>query len=103
MIWGNVVNFAATWRAIAMYLRYLRTGKAIAWDKTSHAYPSEKELTSYHRKIGDLLLERRMVTIDHLRQALDHQQQNSARKLGDILTEMGAVKASDVATVLQAQ
>jgi flagellar motility protein MotE (MotC chaperone) len=44
-----------------------------------------------------------MVTIDHLRQALDHQQQNSARKLGDILTEMGAVKASDVATVLQAQ
>jgi adsorption protein B len=40
MVWGNVVNFAATVRAIRLYLRYLRTGKAIAWDKTDHIYPT---------------------------------------------------------------
>jgi adsorption protein B len=102
MVWGNVINFAATWRAITLYLRYLRTGKLIAWDKTAHAYPSEKELSSYHRKIGDLLLERRLVTVDQLMQALDRQKSN-ARKLGDILTDMGAVKANDVAAALQRQ
>jgi len=31
-------------RAIRIYCRYLRTGKAIAWDKTSHQYPSFDEL-----------------------------------------------------------
>ena len=32
MVWGNFINFAATARAIRLYLRYLRTGKLIAWD-----------------------------------------------------------------------
>jgi adsorption protein B len=44
MVWGNVINFFATCRAIRLYARYLRTGKLIAWDKTSHVYPSEEEL-----------------------------------------------------------
>jgi len=44
MVWANAINFAATVRAIRIYCRYLRTGKAIAWDKTSHQYPSFDEL-----------------------------------------------------------
>jgi len=44
MVWGNFINFAATARAIRLYLRYLRTGKLIAWDKTTHTFPSEDEL-----------------------------------------------------------
>ena len=38
--WANFVNFAATVRAMRLYLRYLRTGRAIAWDKTDHIYPA---------------------------------------------------------------
>jgi adsorption protein B len=102
MVWGNVVNFAATCRAIVLYLRYLRTGDLIAWDKTAHSYPSEKELTSYHRKIGDLLLERRLVTVTQLTQALD-QQKSNARRLGEILTDMGALEDNELARVLQTQ
>ncbi len=44
MVWGNFINFAATGRAIRLYLRFLRTGKLIAWDKTTHIFPSEEEL-----------------------------------------------------------
>ena len=40
MAWANVVNFAATVRAMRLYLRYLHTGRAIAWDKTDHIYPA---------------------------------------------------------------
>ncbi len=44
IIWGNVINFMATCRAVRLYARYLLTGKAIAWDKTVHHYPSEEEI-----------------------------------------------------------
>ncbi|TLZ36734.1 MAG: glycosyl transferase family protein [Gammaproteobacteria bacterium] len=40
MAWANFVNFAATVRAVRLYLRYLHTGRAIAWDKTDHIYPA---------------------------------------------------------------
>ncbi|MFH0925772.1 MAG: glycosyl transferase family protein [bacterium] len=45
MIWGNVINFLATTRAIELYARYLWQGKLITWDKTVHSYPSETELS----------------------------------------------------------
>ena len=38
--WANLVNFGATVRAMRLYLRYLYTGRAIAWDKTDHTYPA---------------------------------------------------------------
>ena len=44
MIWGNVINFLATCRAIKLYATYLVNGKSIAWDKTDHHYPTEEEL-----------------------------------------------------------
>lgn len=44
MVWGNFINFMATARAIRLYARFLRTGRLIAWDKTTHSYPSEEEL-----------------------------------------------------------
>ena len=44
MVWGNFINFAATARAVRLYLRFLRTGKLIAWDKTTHTFPSEDDL-----------------------------------------------------------
>ncbi len=46
MIWGNVINFLATCRAIKLYVNYLLTGKSIAWDKTDHHYPTESELAA---------------------------------------------------------
>jgi bacteriophage N4 adsorption protein B len=102
MVWGNVINFCATCRAIKQYLRYLRTGKLIAWDKTSHVYPSEAELGHYRRKLGDLLLERRLITADQLNEALQ-QQKGIARRLGEILTEMGALGENDLELALQHQ
>ena len=71
-MWGNVINFFAVWRAIRLFIRYLITGKMISWDKTAHHFPNMEELRSYHRKIGDLLLERNAVSPDNLQAALFH-------------------------------
>lgn len=45
MVWGNLVNFLATARALWLYLRFQRTGQTIAWDKTAHRYPTTTAYT----------------------------------------------------------
>ncbi len=54
MIWGNVINFLATCRAIKLYVKYLVTGKSIAWDKTDHHYPTESELAAVSHSSPEL-------------------------------------------------
>ncbi|MFC5472641.1 glycosyl transferase family protein [Paraherbaspirillum soli] len=102
MAWGNVINFMATCRAIKLYSRYLRTGKLIAWDKTTHHYPSENELLSYRRKLGDLLLDARVITVEQLNSALQQQRQKQER-LGKILEEMGCLSEEDIENALSRQ
>lgn len=90
-IWGNVVNFFAVLRAIRLFIGYLRTGRLIAWDKTTHAFPSVGELRSFRRRIGDLLLDRRLLTVAQLDSALERQQE-TAQALGDVLLDMELVE-----------
>lgn len=90
MIWGNLINFLATVRAINQYLKFLKTGKFIKWDKTAHHYPSDAELEAFRRRIGDLLLEAKAITMDQLDQALAIQK-TTPKKLGEIIQEMGWV------------
>jgi adsorption protein B len=100
--WANVINFAAGFRALYLYGKYLITGKLIAWDKTSHVYPSDAELESYRRKLGDLLLDRRLITVRQLDEALLRQKQDP-RPLGAILLDMGLVKEEELIQALGVQ
>ncbi len=100
--WANIINFLATCRAIGLYWRYWRTGKIIAWDKTSHSFPSTQELQAMRRRIGDLLLDRRLVTVQQLDEALQRQQRN-AQPLGQVLLDMGVIKQAELEQALEAQ
>ncbi|UJX42812.1 glycosyl transferase family protein [Desulfovibrio sp. JY] len=102
LIWGNTINFVATMRALRLYARYLATGKVIAWDKTDHIYPSEAELVSYRRRLGDLLLDRRFVTIAQLDAALERQKQ-TGQPLGQVLLDMGLTSQHELIQVLGLQ
>lgn len=102
MVLGNVINFFATARAIRLYINYLRTGSLIRWDKTAHSFPSEDELRAFKRKLGDLLLERRIVTVKQLEEALNLQQQKY-RLLGEIFMDMGLIDQYQLSQVLQRQ
>ncbi|MCX5889090.1 MAG: hypothetical protein NTY36_06510, partial [Deltaproteobacteria bacterium] len=100
--WGNIINFVAGSRALYLYGKYLVTGKFIPWDKTSHIFPSDAELKSYRRKLGDLLLDRRFITVKQLDEALMRQKQDP-RPLGTILLDMGLVKEEELIQVLGVQ
>jgi adsorption protein B len=51
VFWGNFLNFAATVRAYNLYFKSYRTGKTIAWDKTSHDFPDDDQLPEYRNPI----------------------------------------------------
>jgi adsorption protein B len=101
IIWGNVINFCATCRAIKLYVRYLRTGQLIAWDKTAHVFPSEAELLRFRPKLGTLLLAKRLITMAQLEEALQQQTQQY-RPLGAILIDMHVITEADLEQALNA-
>jgi len=101
-VWGNVINFAATCRALYLFGRYLWTGKLIAWDKTDHVLPTEEELRRYRRKLGDLLLEKKFITVTQLKQALEEQKKRQI-PLGALLVQMGLVREDDLIHILGQQ
>lgn len=98
----NLVNFCATVVAAKQFLVAEITGKTVAWDKTEHSFPNATQLEQYRRRIGDLLLEDRLITVAQLRQAVDEQRQRGG-KLGRILTQMGHLQEDDLMDVLSHQ
>jgi hypothetical protein len=102
MIWGNVLNFRAVARATQLYFQWLATGERVAWAKTAHAFPTEAHLREFKRKLGDLLLENRLLSLQHLQHAMEVQKQTGER-LGDVLTRLGYVNEDELVPVLGAQ
>lgn len=102
LLWGNLINFCASVRAFWLFARYLVTREPIGWDKTAHQFPSEAQLQSFRRSLGDLLLERRFVTLAQLDAALRRQEEDR-RPLGRILIEMGLVEEDGIVQVLGQQ
>jgi len=99
---GNFVNFWATVQAIRRYIRSRISGKAPEWIKTDHAYPTDEQLRLFHRKLGDLLLDRRLITTKQLEQALQ-EQKKTGKKLGEILVALGVLWEEDLVSVLAHQ
>jgi len=74
LIFGNFINFFATWHAARMYFVHKFFGKPIVWLKTAHVFPGEAELSEYKRSIEDLLVAEGLVTRDQIMRALETQQ-----------------------------
>src|SRR5262249_7598872 len=92
---GNAINFCATFLAIKQFCYGRWTGKRVAWQKTSHSFPSVAQLREHRKRLGDLLLENRVISVAQLREALERQQL-TGQKLGQVLTRLGYVSEEDL-------
>jgi len=101
-VWANIINFFATNRALVMFLRYLMTGTWIKWDHTTHVPPSEEELKAFRRRIGDMLVEKKIISFEQLEGAIS-EQQKTGRLLGDILMLKGLVSEDELIQTLGMQ
>ena len=102
MVVSNFVNFMAVARAWRLYLSYLFRGKALAWDKTMHDFPSGSQLMRSRQRLGELLKSWRAVDDDELGRALDEQ---AATKLplGRILVSNGWLDEDTLAEAIAYQ
>lgn len=102
VVWGNIINFCAVWSAARQFFRCRLLGEKVSWIKTAHAFPTETQLVEFRRKLGDLLLENRLLSLAHLGHALEVQKGTSER-LGAVLTRLGYIREDELLPVLSAQ
>ena len=102
IIWGNVINFLAVIQASYLFTRTSVTGKKPIWVKTVHTFPTEAQLVGYRRKLGDLLLESRRLTLANLSTALKVQKERG-KLLGEVIIDLGYVSERDIVETLSAQ
>lgn len=94
-VWANLINFFATNRAMHIFLRSRLSGKAVKWDHTTHSPPTEQELAAFRMRIGDMLVEKRVISSEQLESVLA-EQLRTGRLLGDILLHRELVSENEL-------
>ena len=87
MVLGNLINFHATaraWRNHLIGIKQKQSKSKISWSKTDHEFMDEAYLERTRRTLGDMLLDRDLISARNLKFALFRAKQNKVR-LRDIL------------------
>ncbi|MFZ4125154.1 MAG: glycosyl transferase family protein [Rickettsiales bacterium] len=99
MVVSNIIAFLASLRALRQFLAHRASGKPMVWDKTAHAYPSTNQLEHMRQRLGELLLERKLITQLALTDALARQK-HERKPLGELLLDMKKIELQELAHVL---
>lgn len=103
--YGNILNLHAVMRAYHVYYsapKSTASSNQPVWDKTDHHFPGSHILTSYRRKLGDLLIEKKLITKEQLEHAVICQQETGER-LGDVLFHLNLVNEAELLHLLSEQ
>lgn len=68
LLWGNLINFLANWRAIRQIIK-CGDPRRVAWDKTTHDFPSIGGENRAKRSLGEILVANGVVSAQELREA----------------------------------
>jgi len=100
LFWGNYINFLANWRAIK---RILTEGSPhrVAWDKTTHDFPSIGEPNRARRMIGEILIAHQFINQTQLTDALTHK--TLGVKIGTWLVHQGVITPDQLAQAIAEQ
>jgi adsorption protein B len=100
MVVGNIINFHATINSWRKYFneKYIKIKKPTTkpkWDKTEHEFLDNNVLINFKRRLGDILLEKNLITADQLKNALNEAKKRD-KKLGEILLEKNLISEEDL-------
>lgn len=91
--YGNILNLHALIRAYRLYFVSVKNKtqtKPVAWDKTDHSFPGRHLLVPYRQRLGDLLVEQKLITEAQLTAALI-ECQSTGDRIGDVLVRLGMI------------
>lgn len=100
MVLGNLINFLANWRAIKQVIQQ-GNPRRVAWDKTTHDFPSIGEISRARRMIGLILVNQGCLTEAQLKAAL--LQKPEGMRLGTWLVHSGQLTPLQLAQGLADQ
>jgi len=108
MILANFINFFANWRALRQVIAK-GNPRRVAWDKTTHDFPSLSEVSRARRVIGQILVQQGSLSQTALEEALEtrpagmrlgtwlvHSERLSPAALADGLAEQAGVQSETV-------
>lgn len=100
LFWGNYINFMANLRALK---QVIAQGDAhrVAWDKTTHDFPTIGSENKERRKLGQILLEHQVVTEAQL-EAVSHHKERGM-KIGSALVHDGIINSTELADAVAIQ
>ncbi len=99
--WGNAINFLATMRALGLFIAAQVRRSPAPWLKTDHSYPSIPALAPPRRRLGEILVEMRLLTVERIERAL--RWVRPGERLGECLIRQGALTEAQVYRALTAQ
>ncbi len=100
LFWGNFINFVANCRAIRQIIQQ-GDPRRVAWDKTTHDFPTLGEQGRARRPLGHILVAHGAITEEQLNTALAHRARGL--KLGSWLVHEGVITAEQLATAVAEQ
>ena len=118
LVYGNIINLAATLRAFKRYLfgdespekkkaaaeraaakEEKKRTKRVAWDKTDHEFLDSRALKRFHRNLGDTILMHGWADTDQIAEAL-HASAKKGTRLGETLRSDGVLSEAQLLEAL---
>ncbi len=90
LFWGNLVNFCATVEAVRQFAAARFKGCRLAWRKTEHVYPSHHSAAYGRRRLGEILVHLRCISMGELEEAAGNCPSNI--RIGEYLVSKHNVK-----------
>ena len=94
LFWGNIINFMANWRALSQIIAQ-GDPRRVAWDKTTHDFPSLGEENRARRPLGQILVSQGALSQAQLEQAL--LEREPGLRLGSSLVHQGWIDSEQLA------
>lgn len=103
--YGNLLNLHALIRAYRLYNAAPVTSASSnqpVWDKTEHYFPGSHILAPYRHKLGDLLLQKHIISKADLDKVI-LEQQKTGERLGHILCRLNYINRDELMRLLSMQ
>lgn len=99
--WGNLINCAASLRAIGLFLGAQLRRRPLHWLKTDHHYPTRQTLMAHKRRLGDVLVQMGLLTAPQIEWALEARR--PGERIGESLVRRQLLGEGDVYRALGVQ
>lgn len=101
----NLLNLHALIRAYLIYFSTPKTNtsaKQPAWDKTDHHFPGSHILTPFKKRLGDMLVDEKIITAEQLREFIV-EQSDTGERLGHLLVRKQIISKHKLLELLSIQ